>query len=960
MSSVEEAAVADMTAMLQCDARTARYYLSLANGAQQAAVGLYFENGAAPPPESFENDRSPQPKYEVPTTAPGGSPLPEVASAEQREALEAFASSLSVQGGAGDARPVFKDECLYGFDTPESEGGLFLNLGTLYSVGSEFLDMDVAKTGTKYYLHQKHVKVPKAEQEQEEEKAGKGETEGTGNKGGAKEATTVNEHLQKVLNEGDKFDTQKTTTIYDVAAKSFIPYPFAGISTHLYNVCETLLAATDKGTEQAVTMMEEEKVESKYAKDLKQEPGVTVNPDPKSWVCKEDGMTENLWLNLSDGHIGSGRQYYDGSGGKNGALNHYHALLKEGKNYPLVVKLGTITKDGADVYSYASDENRAVIDPYLATHLANIGINIMKLEKTEKTAAELEYERNLSHNWSATYDKDGECLPVEAGPGLVGLENLGNSCYMNSVLQALFTVSEVREDFSGESAKRIFSTCTTEAPHLEFDVNLAKVGHALFRPDAKAAVRPQAFKNFIGRRHPLFSTGQQQDAGEFLAHLFQVATRAHAKALTRPDSKKNKPFRNFVDLFSFHIERRTQCGQSGKVRYTIEPEQTIGMSVPMDNAKVKPEAEGENDDQSGGAAKKIKLDENKVDNIEDAPLAPPPAGEDQPDDVSVAESAAAPAPAPTPTSAKKVTYIVDFVDCLAAMKSPEVTADWMSPVTGRKGTCTRQWGFKTLPRFLLWKVNRFYVDEKWTPQKRDVEVEMPQELDIANLMSTGLQPGEEEFSDTAATIGDAGAQQKVAFVPDEASIEAITNMGFSRNAGIRACIATSNAGAEACANWVMMHMEDADLNDPVPDANGSANEAGPPEQLIEFLVGMGLPRHHSIKALKECNNDTERAVEWAFAHPVEPEESEKTSASAESASVGEKPADSEGGAVAAGSAGEPGAAVSTKYQLRAVITHLGRNSSSGHYVCHLRSEVRAFAWLPTARQFFLCLCFLCN
>ena len=48
---------------------------------------------------------------------------------------------------------------------------------------------------------------------------------------------------------------------------------------------------------------------------------------------------------------------------------------------------------------------------------------------------------------------------------------------------------------------------------------------------------------------------------------------------------------------------------------------------------------------------------------------------------------------------------------------------------------------------------------------------------------SGLQPGEEEFSDTAATIGDAGAQQKVAFVPDEASIEAITNMGFSRNAG---------------------------------------------------------------------------------------------------------------------------------------------------------------------------------
>lgn len=32
--------------------------------------------------------------------------------------------------------------------------------------------------------------------------------------------------------------------------------------------------------------------------------------------------------------------------------------------------------------------------------------------------------------------------------------------------------------------------------------------------------------------------------------------------------------------------------------------------------------------------------------------------------------------------------------------------------------------------------------------------------------------------------------------------------------------------------------------------------------------------------------------------------------------------------------------VSTKYKLVAIVTHLGRNSNSGHYVCHLRSEVR--------------------
>ncbi len=43
---------------------------------------------------------------------------------------------------------------------------------------------------------------------------------------------------------------------------------------------------------------------------------------------------------------------------------------------PLVVKLGTITPTGADVYSYASDEDDMVTDPWLAQHLLHWGINM--------------------------------------------------------------------------------------------------------------------------------------------------------------------------------------------------------------------------------------------------------------------------------------------------------------------------------------------------------------------------------------------------------------------------------------------------------------------------------------------------------------------------------------------------------------------------------------------------------
>jgi len=55
-------------------------------------------------------------------------------------------------------------------------------------------------------------------------------------------------------------------------------------------------------------------------------------------------------------------QNWDGTGGNGAALRHFEAT---GSKYPLVVKLGTITPLGADVFSYAPDENDMVEDPKL-------------------------------------------------------------------------------------------------------------------------------------------------------------------------------------------------------------------------------------------------------------------------------------------------------------------------------------------------------------------------------------------------------------------------------------------------------------------------------------------------------------------------------------------------------------------------------------------------------------------
>ncbi len=50
--------------------------------------------------------------------------------------------------------------------------------------------------------------------------------------------------------------------------------------------------------------------------------------------------------------------------------------------YPLAVKLGTITPDGGDVYSY--DEDDMMEDPNLTQHLQHFGIDISRMTKVRE------------------------------------------------------------------------------------------------------------------------------------------------------------------------------------------------------------------------------------------------------------------------------------------------------------------------------------------------------------------------------------------------------------------------------------------------------------------------------------------------------------------------------------------------------------------------------------------------
>jgi len=102
--------------------------------------------------------------------------------------------------------------------------------------------------------------------------------------------------------------------------------------------------------------------------------------------------------------------------------------------------------------------------------------------------------------------------------GLVGLCNLGNTCFMNSVLQCLFQSTPFRSYFL---QKRYEKDINRDNP-LGWNGNVANVWGSLMEKiwgNQYKTVAPKFFKKTIGKVAPRFDGYQQQDSQEFLTFL---------------------------------------------------------------------------------------------------------------------------------------------------------------------------------------------------------------------------------------------------------------------------------------------------------------------------------------------------------------------------------------------------------------------------------------------------------
>eukprot|EP01091_Cochliopodium_minus_P014742 TRINITY_DN5055_c1_g1_i1.p1 TRINITY_DN5055_c1_g1~~TRINITY_DN5055_c1_g1_i1.p1 ORF type:complete len:781 (+),score=295.31 TRINITY_DN5055_c1_g1_i1:1-2343(+) len=690
---------------------------------------------------------------------------------------------------------VYKEECTLCFKNQTNEDGIYVCL-TCYNGGCKEHGLQHAKK----FDHQISLNIKKTLKKEEKE-----EIEG--------EVKSPPKKITKLAIGKEGGAELPTERQYDISSNVVFwadENAKVEVEGKLKEVVDGILKAEDQGKKEDNNSWEKTIELCEHTLTLQQEPNIPKVDKKENCHCHKCDLKNNLWLCMTCGHIGCGRSNFLGSGGNNHGVEHW-----EQTRHPVVLKMGTITAEGnASIFCYSCDEDRKVEN--LPQILLNFGIEVAKEVKTEKTTTELELEQNLSFNWF----KSTEEGKLVYGKGFTGLINIGNSCYMNSVVQSLYVIPQFTNFFDKSTTHHLHCKNT----HANcWDCQIGKLTHGLLSGEysqppkdensEEVGVAPRMFKKLLCSQSQ-FDNMNQQDANEFLQFF-----------LSKIEENEKRNNQNPTQIFNYNMEDKLQCSNCKRVRYNYINTCEVPLSLPLQLSQPPLVSPTLKEGEKEGDKDRMEREEKST---------------------------------------------ISFTDALNYSFSESVTSDsWNCSSCKQKAHPLKKTSFATFPPYLIMPVRKFSFD--WVPKKICVRVGIDPETvyDFGKYRGTGRLENEELLDEEKKQQNNNESQ-----IPQELLLQ-VSEMGFTFNQA-RKALRLNNKSVEGAIEWLFNNPEDQGEEEKSSSPSSTSSSSGSiPQELLLQVSELGFTFNQARKALRLNKNSVEGAVEWLFSNSEDPGEEEQ-------------------------------------------------------------------------------------
>jgi len=223
------------------------------------------------------------------------------------------------------------------------------------------------------------------------------------------------------------------------------------------------------------------------------------------------------------------------------------------------------------------------------------------------TSVASRYRQRQSNRFAAEeVDKaEVESDSDSSGSGAAGLRNIGNTCFMNSVLQCLGSTKLLMSYLLKDSYTQDINT-SNSAMKGSLVKAFATVIKSLWKGGGRI-VDPSSLKGAINRFAPRFSGYNQEDSQEFLRYLLEGLHEDVNRVLTKPqpinteiDSSLSvceqamEAWKRYlrrdnsylVDMFVGQLRSTLKCRECGHESVTFEPFWDISLPIPSKSGEV--------------------------------------------------------------------------------------------------------------------------------------------------------------------------------------------------------------------------------------------------------------------------------------------------------------------------------------------------------------------------------------